>query len=132
MYDDSDPARVYNVKMVRAVKEHTCDECRRTIYPREQYESVSALYDSDRWFACKTCAHCVAAREWIIVVCSGFVHHVVGEELVDHFHEGYDTFPLARLAIGVQHKWRGITLEQAQRWAADAIARVPRKHRGAA
>lgn len=47
-----------------ARKEHKCYECRRTIRPGEQYESVRGVWEG-RFEFFKTCQHCLALRDWV-------------------------------------------------------------------
>lgn len=135
MYDDSDRADVHDAAAVVARKPQVCGECHRTIEPRETYERVKMLYDG-HWSTEKTCAHCLAAREWIAQICSGWVYGSVGEDLQEHMYEGYACLALGRLVIGIRRKWMAggelIPVERVREWRVAAVEKVPREYRGAA
>lgn len=87
-----------------ARKVHKCHECRRDIQPGERYEYHAGLLDGG-WVTYKTCQQCLSVREWLIQVCSGWVYGQIGEDLLEHFWEGYGIW-LARAYLGVRDKWR--------------------------
>jgi hypothetical protein len=47
--------------MKKAIKQHKCGECHRTIQPGEMYERAGGLSDGT-WFHHKTCADCLSIR----------------------------------------------------------------------
>ena len=51
----------YSEEMRTARKQHKCTECRRTIEPGEEYESVSGLWEGG-WSKYKTCRDCLSLR----------------------------------------------------------------------
>lgn len=75
-YCDFEPNQVYRSESRIARVAHRCDECQRTILPREQYEAVDALSDGS-WWRCKTCSDCLALRDWVKahVPCFCMEHH---------------------------------------------------------
>lgn len=73
-------------KIRTARKEHRCDECQRTITLREEYEYCAGIYDGD-FVSNKTCRHCIDAREWLSIVCNGWLYGSVLEDLHEHTHE---------------------------------------------
>ena len=104
MVDDNEKIQVLSHTKPRARKAHKCGECNRTIEPGETYERTAGV--ADGYFETYiTCEQCVAVREWLAKVCSGWVYTMVGEDLQEHFREGYGIW-LGRAAIGVRRKWR--------------------------
>lgn len=64
-YCDYDPATIYNPpKMVRAAKQHICDECGCTISKGETHEYVSYLYEG-QWSSPRTCQGCLDVMAWV-------------------------------------------------------------------
>ena len=108
MIDAADRAEAYWESTVkRARQEHHCDECRRTIEPGESYQRTRAIWEGEP-IVTKACGHCVAAREWLVRVCRGFVHSMVLEELREHWDhsELYRSWWLGRAIVGMRRKWR--------------------------
>lgn len=101
---DGEPMYPCNVTTPRAVKAHKCGECRRTIQPGEQYEVTSGAYDGN-WETYKTCQHCLSVRKWLSKVCNGWIFTMVGEDLLEHFREGYGLW-LGRAYIGIKKGWK--------------------------
>ena len=89
----------------KARKPHRCGECRRTIEPGETYERHAGPFDG-QFTVHKTCRHCVAVREWLLQVCSGWMYGSVSEDLYEHFREGYGLW-LGRAVVGMQNHWKG-------------------------
>ena len=54
---------VYSLTKPVARQVHKCTECGRAINPGDQYEKVFGVWDGDAGTH-KTCARCVAMREW--------------------------------------------------------------------
>jgi hypothetical protein len=90
----------------RARKEHVCNECRRVVQPGELYERIVMLYEGDFQTA-KTCTACVEARKWLEEQCGGFIYGQVLEELEEHWDDEVKlrSWRLARLIVGMRHKW---------------------------
>lgn len=105
MYDYADDSyALTRYKVVKARKQHRCDECRRLIERGERYESFWGLYDSN-WYNAKTCAHCLAARRWLAIECSGWLWELVSDDLMEHFEEQPDLH-LGRLIVGMRRGWK--------------------------
>jgi hypothetical protein len=105
MYDGNcETIYPYNERHPTAKKAHRCGECKRTIAPGEKYEVICGSLDGV-WETYKTCRHCCAVREWLKEVCDGWLFECVGEDLYEHFREGYG-FWLGRASVGVRRKWR--------------------------
>lgn len=124
---------VFNVFERRALIEHTCTECARVIHKAETYEYTSGKWDGD-WQTYKVCAQCVGARTWLEVICSSWVFGEVLSDLREHLFEGYYSYGLRRLAVGIRTKWvhRGelIPAETVRGWARGGIDAVAKEHRG--
>lgn len=107
MIDDCEPWTVHHDETRKAAKDHRCDECRRTISKGETYEHGSGLCDG-RWTTQRTCEHCVAARSWLLKVCSGWVYGMVADDLREHWWESpeYRSLWLGRAIHGIGHQWK--------------------------
>lgn len=105
MIDGAEPCEVYEQTSRRARIEHHCAECARLISPGEQYEVATMLYEG-RWDTYKTCRHCIAVREWLVIVCNGFCHHGVQDDLLEHAFEGYNPRFLNIAVGGMRKGWR--------------------------
>ena len=82
---DYDAPSVYRRTEVKAArKEHKCEECRRKIKPGESYELVFGMWDG-RADTFKTCAHCLALREWVKahVPCFCWAHGNIREDAIE-------------------------------------------------
>ena len=90
--DDFDENIIDEVSWPKARKEHTCEECGRTIEKGEKYEVCTLLTSSDGWSRYKTCLGCTRIREAFcpegfyigglalqVSECIGF-NYVTGEE----------------------------------------------------
>lgn len=104
MIDDCERLAAHYSGMHKARKAHTCAECHREIAPGETYEVAGGVMMGE-WWKWKTCQQCIAAREWLNVVCSGFAYESVMEEMKEHFDEGYGPW-LGRAYLGMRKKWR--------------------------
>lgn len=118
MCTDYDPPEVWRDEKRRARCTHRCGECGRDIVKGETYEVCAGLTDG-RWFGGKTCEHCVAAREWLMRICSGYLVGGVQEELANHIGESFywwDDKALYVLSERMRGRWqrRGtrMTVEQ--------------------
>lgn len=106
--DDGDGGYVVSSSQMRkARKVRVCGECARAIAIGEQYECASGLYDG-RWDRHYTCAHCVAARSWLLVECNGWLYRGVLEELGEHWGYGelYRSPWLEQAIAGMRAHWR--------------------------
>ena len=76
---------VYVPRIIKARKEHTCDECGEAIRPGTLYEHVRGLWDGV-WSTHRTCHPCVLIRRDFFSC--GFIHG----EMREHFSEcnGFD------------------------------------------
>ena len=55
----------------------------------------------------KTCAHCVVARGWLQIQCSGWLFENVEEELREHFKdEGYNHPWVGRAVVSMRRRWK--------------------------
>lgn len=88
----------------RARKEHRCGECRRTIKVGETYLRDAGKCDGDVK-TLTTCAHCARAQEWLVKQCNGFVYSDVGNDLAEHFAEGYSHPWMAEMVEGLRRDW---------------------------
>lgn len=106
--DCDDYSIVWSKKKHRASKAWTCDECGRTIAAGEHYERFQGLSCDKYWWTCRTCAHCLVAREWLNRECGGFVYAGVREDLEDHWSDGplMRVPSLGRLIVGMRRRWR--------------------------
>ncbi len=103
--DDAERCEFNSAATFKARKTHKCGECYRTIEPGETYERAIGVMQGD-FFTYKTCAHCVAARGWLVRECRGYIYSQVEEELREHWREdGIHTRELARLIWGMRRKW---------------------------
>lgn len=103
MIDDGEPAAFYARAFPKARKTHKCDECGREIAPGELYERVAAKWEGEIT-TLATCAHCQEARLWLEVVCEGWLHGGVLEDLSEHRWEGYSPL-LEVLAEQMRRGW---------------------------
>lgn len=87
--DNYDPPDIYNVKTVKARKEHHCYECGDVIPVGRRYEYVRALYDGS-WSSFRTCLVCVAIREDFRGKGCGFLHGDLWQSLKDTYEGEYD------------------------------------------
>lgn len=108
MFDDSEQFDWFRDKTRRAARTHTCIECGRQIQPGEHYEYGVGMYDGS-FEMFKTCAHCVVARRWLSVVCSGWMYHAVQEDLWEHVggeEAELRSPPLTRLYRWMRADWK--------------------------
>lgn len=99
--------RCSNTVTRKAVKNHRCDECRRTIAKGESYDFTSGINGEGYPFSHKICAHCQVVAEWLGINCGGYLLEGVQEDLQEHVEE-YARVDLARLLIGMKHDWKRI------------------------
>ena len=92
----------------RAAKAHRCCECGRTIEIGERHQYARGAMNG-YWSAYRTCAHCDAAAEWLVVVCGGWLYEATSMDLRDHVdgEESYlRTAALTRLVRWMKADWR--------------------------
>lgn len=110
MYDDSGGWRVFREATRRAAKDHKCGECGRIIAKGEEHRYATGLtYDWDSWESYRQCLHCVAASQWLLVACSGYMFNAIEEDLAEHVvgEESYlRSAPLTRLVRWMRADWR--------------------------
>lgn len=110
MYADDGGWKLYSEADRRAAKDHTCDECHRTIAKGETYRYVSGLdWVSECWSTFHICAHCRQATRWLIAVCSGYMFEMTAEDLRNHVDgdEWYErSAPLVRLVRWQEADWQ--------------------------
>jgi hypothetical protein len=124
--DDADYVTLWNVTRPVAAKEHRCYDCDRTIAVGERYHRGKSLFEG-RWSSYAVCAHCEAAAGWLGRMCNGWLYGGIGEELGDHWAEGYRNVALGRLIILHQRDWQGVTPEQVAAWADESVDRITQK-----
>lgn len=108
MVGDDDYWEFYNEYTPKARKPHRCGECRRTIEAGERYRTQGGKHDGEFvWH--RTCLHCDAAAEWLLVVCDGWIFGCRQEDLEAHVigDERYvRSAPLTRLLRWMRADWR--------------------------
>lgn len=103
MIEDADGmVTVLSSRQQKARKQHRCSECYRMIESGEQYLYEATYFDSE-FRAYKTCAHCLVVRNWLLDNCSGFVYGDLAYDLGEH---DSDSFGMARMKYGINHKWQ--------------------------
>lgn len=102
MIDDGDTPRVHSSRMVKARKEHKCDECGRTICKGEPYEYTFIVMDSASEY--HTCQHCLVGCKWLSDTCDGYILGGVKGDLYEHAVD-YDLLPLAIFYDCMRKKW---------------------------
>lgn len=109
--DDCVPWVVARTSRPTARKGYRCYECRRPILAGERYHKLVALSQWGQeaipvaWDTVRTCPHCIAASEWMSVVCGGYPLGQLLEELHEHWSEGYRSVAFGRLIVGVRRRW---------------------------
>lgn len=102
---DYDSPELYNQKMVKAKKLHSCIECGRTIKTGELYQYTFAKYYGEKKADIfKTCKYCVIPQQWLLKECNGYLHHGLTEEIAEHACE-YRKIFLYKWLIGIRTKW---------------------------
>lgn len=59
---DDCPATVHTKLVVKAAKDHVCDECREAIRKGDRYECFKGMWDGS-WTTYRTCLSCVEVRD---------------------------------------------------------------------
>lgn len=62
--DIGDPPEYYRVRIVKARKQHRCEECSRVILPGESYECVTGKWEGAVSIL-KTCSNCLDIRRFV-------------------------------------------------------------------
>lgn len=109
MIDSGERYDVYSAETRKAAKPHKCDECHREIAKGETYRLTKGMYDR-LWSTNKVCAHCMVVVQWLGDNCGGYMDGGVFEDIVEHVEE-YRRMDLARVAVGMRHKWKRIRRE---------------------
>lgn len=82
--DDADRPTFYEVKRVKARKDHRCTECGETIPKDVMYERVNGMWDKNRVDTYKTCLSCVEIRDHFACG-NGFIFGQVWEDIESNF-----------------------------------------------
>jgi hypothetical protein len=88
-----------------ARKPHKCVECARVIDPGERYRFETVLFDGKIW-TYKTCAHCMAVRDWLTKQCGGFLYEGVKEDFLEHEYEQPGRSVLRAIVAMDRYQWR--------------------------
>jgi hypothetical protein len=95
----------YTTKLVRARKQHRCDECDRTIEKGETYRYAQGVMEGG-WSLHYICSHCEVPAGWLIENCGGYLHCGILDDIREHVAEypalGDD---LKRFVSGMRAKW---------------------------
>ena len=75
--------QVISATRQKARKLHRCNECKRTIDFKEEYERF--VGKDDNLFTIKTCSDCLSARD--VFFNDGYFYTMVWEQLEEHIHE---------------------------------------------
>lgn len=81
---DYEAPQFYSAAVQKAVKPHTCEECRGTIHKGEQYERVAGKWDGD-FGTFKTCQRCLNLRAYVKahVPCFCWAHGNIIEDAIE-------------------------------------------------
>lgn len=113
MIEDADPADFLSERWQRSRAPYECVECRRTIAAGERYRYCVLKYEG-QIETYRTCAHCVAAEEWLRVHCHGWLFGEIDEDLAGHLTGRWSTdgerevvrpSAPARLLVGMRRRW---------------------------
>lgn len=121
--EDSEMSDLIVTSYPRAAKNHACFECRQAISKGDVHLHSKSLYDG-HWSSARLCQRCEAAAKWLTRECGGYIFGEIEEELVEHWHEGYQSLPLGRLIVHMRRRWVGVDVEQIRQWVDDANAPV--------
>lgn len=85
---DFDAPSMFNARIVTARKQHKCGECARLIDTGDRYEYVCGIW-SGRFETYKTCARCIAVREYVTahVPCFCWCYTTMLLDADDHMRE---------------------------------------------
>ncbi len=108
MAHDYDDWTLFRSQERRANKEHRCGECDRTISRGERYRYSAGLIEN-YWQDFRQCLQCLAASDWLIVVCEGWLFDAIEEDLANHV-DGDESYlctpPLRKLVEWMRADWR--------------------------
>lgn len=104
MIDDAEMSDLVDRQTCRARKAHRCGNCGRPIEPGETHEVATHLFDGS-WSRVRSCAQCVAARQWLWEMCGGWLDGGVALDLEQHADDELSP-ALWRLAIACNRGWR--------------------------
>ncbi len=82
--NDYDPPEFHRAIIRKAIKDHVCCECKRTVRRGEKYEYVSALYDG-HISNYKTCEDCLSIRDELF--CEGWYYTKAKEYLWEYLQD---------------------------------------------
>lgn len=102
--DDAPYPEVYHESHPVARRAHACLECGRVVRPGERYRLVRGKWEGV-WSTIKECAHCEAIGDVMNVLCGGYPHGELLDELVDHWYEGYRSVAYGRLIALARRRW---------------------------
>lgn len=105
LHDGVEMCAIWNEKDFRARKDHTCDECGRTIPKGEIYTRISALAPGDGWSNAKFCRHCQKIANWLIENCDGYLMGCIAQDFIDHMDQ-FQWSSQMRAVWGLQNQWR--------------------------
>lgn len=105
--DYAEPWTAHQTQTRRAAKEHVCSECGRTIRKGESYQWVRGMTSRphNEWVTYRTCAHCLAAGEFMHVICGGAPMGCLLDEFQDHWRDGYRSPQFRRMVDAMRAKW---------------------------
>jgi len=88
-YCDYDEPKFYFNKLVKARKQHKCDECRNIIQKGETYERVSAMWDDYAPDTYRTCSKCLDLRNYTKqnVPCVCWCHTTMRDDCMEALKE---------------------------------------------
>lgn len=103
MFDPCDGPEFWSEKRIlRARKEHRCDECNRKIVIGESYWYAFGKQESHTYTGI-TCLHCRVIAEWLLRNCDGFVYEAMVEDFGNHAEGSID---MLRLVVGAKRQWK--------------------------
>jgi hypothetical protein len=131
-YAECDGMWLTEPHIVKARKDHRCDNCTRAIKKGEPYNSsVWKENGIDNLETCRYCEHCMIAADWLDKVCHGHLWGgtCVYEDLNDHWDEEHQfrCRSLALLLAAMRRGWEGTSLAKARSLTRYATAHAMRE-----
>ena len=83
-------AEVFNHKLPKAKKQHTCCECNQSILPGQFYERDTGMFEGE-WLTFKTCLACLAIRNRCCP--HGFYYGMLYETIMECLGYDYTDLP---------------------------------------